>query len=230
MTVEDGEVSFHYAILDPQIWPRRQDADLTLGLIAGLVRRFCGPEPVPLALGFEHARGPDSAALSARVRHEVAHAEETNRIAFPARLLDATGEGRGTADFATVSRELDRVARDRHRTQTLRTRVKQAVLEDMGHGPVDQTRIARALGLSRRSLRRRLEANGDSFRHLVDECRQSCALAYLTRTDWPISAIAFRLGYSDQTAFSRAFSRWYGRSPRAVRMDARERGVSGRCP
>ncbi len=222
LIVEDGEACFSYAILDHRIWPRRQDAELTLGLIAALIQRVRAPEPPPLAVGFEHGAGSDTPALAARLRHDIAHGEDTNRISFPARLLDAPLPDPADAGFAAVSRALEQLARDRRRAQTLRTRVKQAVLEDMGQGPVDQTRIAQTLGMSRRTLRRRLEASGDRFRQLVEECRQSRAQAYLTRTDWPLSEIALRLGYSDQTAFSRAFSRWHGKPPHTVRAGARD--------
>jgi len=225
LTIEDGEASLGYAILDHRIWPRRQDAELTLGVIAALIRRFHGTGSGPLAVGFEHPAGPGTPALAARLRHDIAHGEDTNRISFPARLLDAPRPDPADTGFEVISRALERAALDRRRAQSLRTRVKQAVLEDMGHGPVDQTRIARALGMSRRNLRRRLEANGDRFRQLVTECRQSRAQAYLTRTDWPLSEIALRLGYSDQTAFSRAFARWHGKPPLAMRAEARDSGA-----
>ena len=80
-----------------------------------------------------------------------------------------------------------------------------------------------AIGLTDRAdavavLRRHLESNGTSFQELTEECRRIFGHALLVRSAVPLSEIAFRLGYSDQTAFSRAFSRWYGASPRALRQ------------
>ena len=64
---------------------------------------------------------------------------------------------------------------------------------------------------------RRLDAEGASFNLLCQIARRNIGHALLVRTDMPMIEIAMRLGYSDHTAFSRAFSRWFGASPRALR-------------
>ncbi|WP_052000217.1 AraC-like transcriptional regulator QhpR [Caenispirillum salinarum] len=221
LEVEGDEATFHYTILDQDIWPRRQDAELTLGLLSGLVRRFCGPDWRPAALGFEHGAGPGSIALSDRLRRGVRYNQDSNSLTLSAGLLDRRRPEASDAGFIQISRMLDRRVRETERALRLRTRVKLAVLEGLHGGEVDQTAVAGALGMSRRTLRRRLEEEGITFQRLVDECRHSSAVAWLTRTDLSLSEIALRLGYSDQTAFSRAFTRWAGASPRAVRKSAR---------
>jgi len=81
------------------------------------------------------------------------------------------------------------------------------------------TDIATQLGLSGRTLRRQLAARRGAFRTLVNECRKSYALHQLQgRRNLALSELALELNYSDYTAFSRAFRRWSGISPRQYRQ------------
>ncbi len=74
---------------------------------------------------------------------------------------------------------------------------------------------ADALGMSARSLRRDLDRAATTFTDLFDATRRSMAGHYINDTTLPFTEIAFLLGFSDTSAFSRAFRRWTGRAPRA---------------
>ena len=77
--------------------------------------------------------------------------------------------------------------------------------------------IAARLHLSSRSVHRRLEEEGSSFRGIKDALRRDLALARLSKSDDPIAKIATDLGYADPSAFYRAFVDWTGMSPRDFR-------------
>lgn len=77
--------------------------------------------------------------------------------------------------------------------------------------------IGSALGISPRTLQRRLVAAGISYRRLVDEVRADLAWRHVKRTDLSLGLVAGLLGYDSQAAFSRAFLRWHGMSPRIAR-------------
>lgn len=83
--------------------------------------------------------------------------------------------------------------------------------------------VARRLGLSVRSLQRRLQLEGTSFAALVDEVRAGLARDYLRDRRLGIGEVAHRLGFSEPSAFSRAFRRWTGQSPRAFRAERERR-------
>jgi AraC-like DNA-binding protein len=80
---------------------------------------------------------------------------------------------------------------------------------------------ATALGLSERSLRRKLQAEGSSYRALLDEVRLQKAQELLQDARLPVEAIAARLGYSETAAFIHAFRRWTGNTPAAFRRARR---------
>ena len=72
------------------------------------------------------------------------------------------------------------------------------------------------MGVSRPTLFRRLKAEGTTFKQVLDELRHRLALYYLSGKKVSVNEIAYLVGFYDAAAFSRAFKRWTGRSPRAV--------------
>lgn len=91
-------------------------------------------------------------------------------------------------------------------------------------GDVSASQAARALGLSPRTLQRQLGARGASFRAVLDAFREAEAERLLTAGAVGLAEVALRLGFSDQTAWNRAFRRWKGQSPRAWLAARRARG------
>jgi AraC-like DNA-binding protein len=85
-------------------------------------------------------------------------------------------------------------------------------------GPISLALTAQNLGISSRTLQRRLHERGISFWTMVDECRFRIAGALLRDTDLSVQEIAARVGYSTPGSFARAFSRWAGQPPRAFRQ------------
>ncbi|MDZ7813762.1 MAG: AraC family transcriptional regulator ligand-binding domain-containing protein [Ideonella sp.] len=77
--------------------------------------------------------------------------------------------------------------------------------------------VAGLLGLSPRTLMRRLAAEATSFQTLLDQTRQTQALCMLQHTQWPVDEIAARLGYADTSNFSRTVRRWWGQTPSELR-------------
>jgi AraC-like DNA-binding protein len=77
--------------------------------------------------------------------------------------------------------------------------------------------VAHKLGISPRTLRRKLAAEGVTFAGIREDLRLALAKRYLTEQDLSISRIAWLLGYTEVSAFSHAFRRWTGRTPRADR-------------
>ena len=102
----------------------------------------------------------------------------------------------------------------------LAMRLRRFLLERPGRLP-SQEAASRHLGLSRRSLRRRLAAEGTCFRALVDEVRFLLVAGYLENTGLPLDEIAARTGFSDAANLSHAFRRWAGESPGAWRAQRR---------
>jgi AraC-like DNA-binding protein len=87
--------------------------------------------------------------------------------------------------------------------------------------------VAASLGVSARALRRRLESEGSSFAATVEELRRRLALEWVEDPALSLGEIAFLLGFSEASAFHRAFRRWTGRTPRAGRVRSGRVSPSG---
>lgn len=97
-------------------------------------------------------------------------------------------------------------------------RVRLVIDAQLASGDVSITAIARQLGVSGRTLRRRLDEEGCSFRELVHQCRMDAAERMLARRELSVTEIAAALGFSEASAFSRAFRRQRGVSPSGFRV------------
>ena len=96
---------------------------------------------------------------------------------------------------------------------TCRVAVENAIAPLLPHGKAGVGEIARQLGMSPRTLERRLSSEGLTFGGILNELRCDLAKRYLREDDLPISKIAWLLGYQDAGGFTHAFKRWTGRTP-----------------
>ena len=102
--------------------------------------------------------------------------------------------------------------------------LRAAIEGELRGGRVTLERVARGVGLSGRTLQRRLDEEGLRFGELVDAVKAKVARAYLDDRSLALCEVAFLLGFADQSAFTRAFKRWTGDTPGRYRKRARTPG------
>ena len=103
---------------------------------------------------------------------------------------------------------------------SLERRVRMQISQSLSQGIPTVATIAGHFGMSGRTLQRRLSDRGYSFQTLVDESRRELAERLLRETEYPLAEVAFLTGFSEQSAFNRAFKRWAGQTPRSFRIKA----------
>jgi AraC-like DNA-binding protein len=102
---------------------------------------------------------------------------------------------------------------------TLRAAVENEAEKLLPHGKAQAQTVAKNLGLSVRTLSRRLGEEGTTYAEIVDQLRRSLALQYVKEPGMSISQMTWLLGYQGPTSFNHAFRRWTGRSPSAARHE-----------
>jgi AraC-like DNA-binding protein len=179
-------------------------------------RQVIGPRAAALAVSFRH---PKPEAVSAHQQHfgvRPAWGAPADKIVLPLALLDAAPRLANPA----LSDYFVRLGAERLKSQqaeeTLQARVARTIAEELADGEPSLTRVARRLGLAERTLRRELSEEGVPFRALVESVRRERAEVLLKQAV-SLAEIAFSLGFSDLSAFSRAFKRWTGRAPSQAR-------------
>lgn len=108
-----------------------------------------------------------------------------------------------------------------HATPPMHTRVRATILELLGREECTAARVAAQLCLHPRTLNRRLTSEGKSFAKVRDQVRADLAASYLRETRLPLQLIADKLGYAEQSVFTRSCSRWFAASPTEIRCRAR---------
>ena len=119
--------------------------------------------------------------------------------------------------FALLGGLFEKIAQPAPRKRCFKQEVERAIEPLLGSGEVGIEIVARELGMSRQTLYRRLKAEGTTFEQLLDAKRRQLAVRYLGLDGSSVKAAAYRLGFSDPAAFSRAFKRWTGISPSSFR-------------
>jgi AraC-like DNA-binding protein len=132
---------------------------------------------------------------------------------FDASLLDAPFRTADPTTLALLEKHIEQARAAA--SQAFTDRMRAAVRQCLRDGDVGIAHFARALGVSTRTLQRRLQEQGTSHRRLIDEVRRELALELLAAGEVSLGEAACELGFSRPAAFHRAFSRWTGTTPRA---------------
>jgi len=120
----------------------------------------------------------------------------------------------GTPD---VARATERIAEQYIASldpQRVASDVRRLLISLLPSGQVDQDRVAQRMHRSASTLHRQLAAENTSYREILDSTRRGLAEDYLRDARFSLAEIAYLLGFSDQSNFSRAFRRWTNRTPR----------------
>ncbi|MBL8419646.1 MAG: AraC family transcriptional regulator [Dechloromonas sp.] len=200
-----------YSIYQSGIEGEDQITDGSLAVMWNIMRALCGPEWFPVEIRFRHDTPADVGAyrhfFQAPLRFNAVHNAlvfKTSWLTKPVRLADPLLR----QHFQQHIQEM------RHYSnQDFRDKVYQSVMLLLGTQRCTINGLAQHFSMHKRTMSRRLNEAGTGFRELHSEARHNTARQLLSDTKSSIEAIAILLGYSDATAFNRAFSKWEGVSP-----------------
>lgn len=197
---------------DPAQQPHEAGIDATLVALLTLGGKAAGHPVRPRAVFVQHPCRTEPALYTAAFGVPVDFGAPANGI----RLDRATSGAVLPTDNPDIAAAVDEVA-ERYmanlQPQPVAATVRNLLRELLPTGEVGQATVAGRLNCSLSTLQRQLQAEGLNYRALLDETRRSLAEAYLRDARFSQAEIAFLLGFSDQSNFSRAYRRWTGRSP-----------------
>ena len=223
--VQDSEILWlRYRIYDERIEQRRQDAELSLGMFCNIFKEALGPKWAPLEVRFEHARPDGYRDHEKCFCAPVEFGRQTNALAFLRSDLDARMPNPDPYLFSMVRSFLESRRPAKHDTEAFAARIRTEIRNRLGQGLPTLRDVAEYLGLSETAFQHQLKVNNVTFVDIQRAARQELAMHYLSNPDMTLSEIACALGYSELSAFSRAFRIWTGTSPQRYR-----RGGVGRA-
>lgn len=181
-----------------------------------MCRFLCGPGFTPLEIHSIRERSICAESLEHLVGQSIEFNSAKNLLIFD-RIHAEQRLATGSSELAKVNEDVARkylIYIDRNSIVML---VMAAIVEMLPTGKVTEESIADTLNLSVRTLQRKLSEQGTSFAAVYQSLRQDMAQQYIQDSQMSITEIAYLLGFSEQSNFTRAFRRWYGISPSSAR-------------
>ncbi|TCT13472.1 AraC family transcriptional regulator [Tepidamorphus gemmatus] len=217
LTVEDNQATVEWTF-SPLIVHRAQLCDFSAVLLVRYVGWIVGPNWRPTSATIERPPPRSQDAHRRLFGRRIAFVQQGNSIAFPADLLSLPIEGADPVVHKIARQLLDRQLAERGEATDLITCAREEIVWSLpSEEGIQIDRLARRLGVSTRTLQRKLADAGTSFQELVDDTRRMLARRYLEDRNLRLSEIAYRLGFSAPSAFTRASYRWFGKNPAEVR-------------
>jgi AraC-like DNA-binding protein len=206
-----------YRIIDGGIVERRQDAELTLGMLMNVFRHCLGANWAPEEILFEHPKPLEWRQHSQAFAASVRFGQRTNALIF---RTDRLHQRMPQGDLRRATMLCDQLINigGGVGVLSLLDHVKGEIRSRLPDGIPYVDTIADAVGLQRWTLQRRLADYGLSFSEVIDLVRRELAEQHIRQAYVSILEMSDMLGYSELSAFSRAFRRWFGVSPQKYRI------------
>jgi AraC-like DNA-binding protein len=198
----------------------RQNVEFVLAANLRGMRENVGRNVRPIGVTFAHPRNSNLQEFERFFGCPVEYASASDQWSFSDETLAVPLITGDPHLLETLQPFCDQAARERNTAVgTLRSSVENELQKLLPHGKANRQTVARTLGMSERTLSRRLADEGTTYDELVDQLRRSLALQYIKAPSISVSQIAWLLGYEGSTSFNHAFVRWTGRSPSVVRKE-----------
>jgi AraC-like DNA-binding protein len=225
--IEEGEICrLDYQVQHGSIVRKRQDAELSLGMFLNLMRHALGNCWAPEYVNFEHPRPLSWHEHRKAFDAPVFFGQPINSLVFRRGVLERpmpARDGRLLALLLDNMRALARSQSGEVERWGIVDEAKAQIQRRLPQGEPSLEQVAEALRVPAWTLQRRLGEQGLNYSALVEHLRRELAAYYLEQPGLPLSDVALMLGYSELSAFSRAFRRWFGSSPRQWRQSAAAR-------
>lgn len=172
----------------------------------------------PLRIDFNHCGPLDSSPYEAFFGCPVHFGQAEAVMRFSAQLLELPFKSPDPVLVSLLEQHADRLLAQLPQQDEFVANLRKAITHVLREGEPSIERISPRLGTSSRTLQRRLKEAGTSFRYELNLVRHELAMSYLRDPRLQIVDIAMLLGYSEHSAFTRAFKEWSGRSPHEARQ------------
>jgi len=196
---------------------RRQFSELIALAFSRVLRRLTNRDCAPSRIGFAHERNSELREIHRILKCPVEFMQPNDSWTFPQSIMDLPIVSEDSRLLRILETHADELLLERRTATGLRGLVEVHLLGILPSGRVQAVEVAEQLGMSERSLRRRLAEEGSSFGEVLDQLRSRLARRYLEDERVSIKQIAWLLGYSEPGAFNHAFKRWTGTSPSRAR-------------
>jgi len=221
LIVEGDDAYLRYAMHDPAVVRHAQNTEMVFAVYLRAIRDGIGdPRWAPRAIHFKHDKPKNSSTQSSFFSCPLLYGQSEDAIIVEPDELRRPMR-RADAGLLPILVEQANACLPAHLHRDVHDHARRIVASSLRSGDVSIEHVATQLGTSARTLQRRLQDRGGSFKQLVADTRLALARDYLADHALSLTDAAYLLGYSELSAFSRAFRRWTGESALAFRRRRR---------
>lgn len=208
-----------YRYVDTSIHEHRQDSEMTLATVTTLCRNIATPDFAPASVEFQHAAPADVSEHRRLFNCSLKFDASLNRLSFPSSYLSLPIAKADASLCAVLDRHAEELLAKYPPRDSLIEQVRTLIAAEFRGGEPSLERIADQLGLTSRTLQRKLQELGTSYNDVLDQMRCQLAMRYLREPQMAICEVAYLLGFSESSSFHRAFKRWTGVTPKEFRTN-----------
>jgi AraC-like DNA-binding protein len=213
---QDVVMAFHYVGVSRH--KDRHQIEFFVTTLIRLCRQLTGHHVAPSRVSLTHRRNNASSEFVKFIGSDVDFGETMDQVTFAPVIKQMAVVGADPYLNKYLTTQFEGALSNRSKTLgSFQSSVENAIVPLLPHGKVRVNEIARGLGVSQRSLARRLSLEGSTFSSVLEGLRSNLANRYLTEGDLSVSQVAWLLGYQEVSAFTHAFKRWTGTTPREAR-------------
>lgn len=221
LEVEGPVAHFQWEFSDRSLPEPRQDCEMTLATLARFNRTSVGIHCKPREVWFQHPKPRDTTEHARIFGAPIRFGMPSNALLLDKRLLDIPLSTADPDVHTVMKKAAEQLLAETSGEANFSQCVLTFIRRELSRGNFDLEATARHLGVSRRTLQRRLDQESCSYRQLVQQARQDLSQYLLRGVESSATETAYALGYSEPSAFQHAFQRWCGMSPGAYRRGAR---------
>ena len=211
-----NRITFHYSGIS-RLSDHHQ-IEFFVTILLRICRQLTGRQLSPESIKFMHRRTSLPSDLKSFFGCTVKFGSDADEVIFARKSADTAIVGADPFLNALLKKYCEEaIARRRAASNDWRPDVENAIAQLLPHGQARLPEVCRRLGVSRRTLARRLSSERLTFSKLLDALRRDLAQRYLREPELSMSEIAWLLGYRQTSSFNHAFRRWTGKAPRRVR-------------
>jgi AraC-like DNA-binding protein len=208
-------ITFHYIGVSRHL--DQHQIEFFMAMLVRICWQLTGIRLMPARVRFAHRRGGQYSELIEFFGGNVEFGAAADEVSFAPAIKNAPVVSADHYLNKLLVTYCEEALARRPIRRAFRTSVENAIVPLLPHGDAKLEAVAGRLGLSERTLARRLAAEGLTFSNVLENLKVNLARRYLTENDLSISQVAWLLGYQEVSSLTHAFKRWTGKTPRQAR-------------
>lgn len=213
LSVEPDVATLNYQVVNAALPLPAVSVGWTLANIVLWMKRNLGCDVPLLQVTFQQPPLADQSVYQAFFQTEIVFDAEVNAVSLHPSWLDQALPNADSGLCDLLERYAESLLLQLPQPESFLSQLQNLVAKELRGREPKLDAIAAQMGYSPRTLQRKLQQSGTSFHKVLDEVRRTFACQYLKETSLTVSEIAFLLGFSENSAFNRAFRRWTGLTP-----------------